>query len=353
MTLQTIRLSAIEGIGGDEPAGRRLGPYVVLEKLGSGASANVYRARHHLIGLERALKVPRPPACGWPEQRDRFLREARVAARLRHPNVVSVYDCGGATDGAPYIVMEYVAGRSLASRLRDGVPAPAETLRIAAQLAAALDHAHALGIVHRDVKPANVLLGSDGVVRLGDFGIAHLELEPGEPSGAAAPGDSWAGLGTPAYMAPEQRLAQRDGLGPHTDVYGLAVVLYEMMTGRTPYGDRGVEPDGDLRAGPPSPRAVNPYLPPAVDRIVALGLSRDARLRPSSAGVLVAELRAALDGASVEPRPTPRSAGAPEAAGGDDTPTVGPPLERRPATGPPASRRRGRMAALLARRSSQ
>lgn len=347
MTRQMIRLSAIEGIGADEPAGRRLGPYVILEKLGCGASADVYRARHHLIGLDRALKVLRAPACGWPEQRDRFLREARVAARLRHPNVVSVHDCSG-TAGAPYIVMEYVAGRSLASRLRDGVPTPAETLRVAAQLAAALDHAHAHGIVHRDVKPANVLLGSDGVVRLGDFGIAHLE--PGDASRPAMPGDSWAGLGTPAYMAPEQRLAQRDGLGPHTDVYGLAVVLYEMMTGRTPYGDTGAGLDGDVRDGPPSPRAVNPYLPPAVDRIVALGLARDARLRPSSAGALVAELRAALDGASVE-RP-PASASEPEADGADDDPTADPPVQRLHTHEPPASRR-GPMAALLARRSGR
>src|ERR1051326_2874188 len=113
---QTIRFSAIEGIGtvpapSDLPSGpagdRRLGPYLLLETLGSGASATGFRARPGIIGVERALKVLRPPVCAWPEQRDRFLREARVAAGLRHPNIVTVHDCGCAADGTPFIVMEY------------------------------------------------------------------------------------------------------------------------------------------------------------------------------------------------------------------------------------------------------
>ncbi|HEY4025121.1 MAG TPA: serine/threonine-protein kinase, partial [Candidatus Dormibacteraeota bacterium] len=223
-------------------------------------------------------------------RRDQLLREARVAARLRHRNVVAVHDCGIATDGTPYIVMEYVVGPSLAERLRRGVPAPAETLHVAEQLAAALDHAHALAVVHRDVKPANVLLGDDGVVRLGDFGIAQAGLEPES-------GELWAGLGTPAYMAPEQALGQR--CGARTDVYGLAAVLYEMLTGRTPHGEGGVASSG-LPGAAPAPRAVNPYLPVAVDAVLARGLARDPARRPASAGRLVAALAAAV-------RETPRS----------------------------------------------
>src|SRR5437868_6695482 len=139
MTLDVVRLSAIVGIGSGAVVGRRLGPYRLLEKGATGAHAAVYRARHELMGVERAVKVPRPGAA-WPEQGERFLSEARVAARLRHPNVDSVHDCGRAPDGTPYIVMELVPGRTLAQRLADGVPSAAETLRVAEQVARALDH---------------------------------------------------------------------------------------------------------------------------------------------------------------------------------------------------------------------
>ncbi|HSR23884.1 MAG TPA: serine/threonine-protein kinase, partial [Candidatus Eisenbacteria bacterium] len=228
MAIELVRLSAILEIGGGAAGGAPasgcvLGPYRLLDQLGAGAYATVYRAVHELMGIERAVKVLRPRAAGGGTLRVQFLREARVAARLRHPNVVGVHDCGIADDGTPYIAMEYVAGRSLAARLREGLPPAAETLHVAAQLASALDHAHGMGVVHRDVKPANVLLGDDGVVRLVDFGIAQAGREPGEP---------WAGLGTPAYMAPEQRLGRR--AGAHTDVYSLAVVLHELLTGRAP-----------------------------------------------------------------------------------------------------------------------
>src|SRR5262249_32885227 len=158
---------------------------------------------------------------------------------------VAVHDCGIAPDGTPYIVMELVAGHSLADRLRDGVPPPAETLRVARHVAAALDHAHGLAVVHRDVKPANVLLGDDGAARLADFGIAQAGGEPAGP-------EPWAGLGTPAYMAPEQRLGLR--ATPRTDVYALAVVVHEMLTGCTP-GARS-------------------YLPAPVEDVLAAGLER-------------------------------------------------------------------------------
>jgi eukaryotic-like serine/threonine-protein kinase len=280
MALQTVSLSAIEGIGGGQAADL-LGPYRLLDRVGAGAYAAVYRARHEVMDVERAIKMLRPRAAA---QRDQLLREARVAARLRHPNVVGVLDCGVAPDGTPYIVMEYVAGRSLADRLRDGVPGPAETLHVAQQIAAALDHAHGLGVVHRDVKPANVLLGDDGAVRLTDFGIAQAGAEPER-------GEPWAGLGTPAYMAPEQRLGQR--AGARTDVYALAVVLHEMLTGRTP------------RDAPAS--TVNPYLPAAVDRVLASALAHDPGRRPSSAGRLVGALAVALGVAPAPPRaPGPR-----------------------------------------------
>src|SRR2546429_2635668 len=210
MTTDVVRLSAIVGIGVAPKVGRWIGPYRLLERLGAGAHAAVYRARHELLGVERAIKVPRAEV-GWPERGERFLGEARVAARLRHPNIVSVHDCGRAPDGTPYIVMELVAGRTLAARLADGVPSAEETLRVAEQVARALDHAHRAGVVHRDVKPGNVLLARDGGVCLGDFGIAHLTAEP--PGWAAG---GWAGAGTPAYMAPQARPAPVAMLSPST-----------------------------------------------------------------------------------------------------------------------------------------
>lgn len=287
MALDAISLAAVTSISLNGLAGSRLGHYRLLERIGAGAYAAVYRAIHEVMGVERAVKVLRPQAASWPGQPAQFLREARVAARLRHPNVVAVYDCGTAADGTPYLVMEYVGGRSLAERLRGGVPPPAETLHIASQLATALDYAHSLGVVHRDVKPANVLLSADGRVGLGDFGIARLGTEPdGDEPGA--------GLGTHAYMAPEQYGGQRGGQGPQTDVYALAVVLYEMLTGRTPDAAGGAGASSGPEQDPQPPSVVNPYLPEAVDGSLAGGLARNPCRRPTSAGALVAQLAAAL-----------------------------------------------------------
>lgn len=344
MALCMVPLAAMASICGDRPLGSRLGPYRLLEAVGAGAYATVYRGVHEVMGVERAIKVLRSPAAWSQDEQDRFLWEARVAARLRHPNVVSVFDCATTPDGTPYIVMEYVPGGSLADRLREGVPPADETLRIAGQVAAALDHAHGRGVVHRDVKPANVLLGSDGSVRLADFGIACL----GSGSGADRP---WAGLGTPAYMAPEQHLSQGAGQGAHTDVYGLAVLLFEMLTGRTPCGHRMDRPADCLIHPTPHPRAVNPYLPEAVDRSLASGLARDPGQRPATAGALVAGLATAL-GELTPPGDAagsrPQVPAACNAACDAERPTASPPLPREvppPCEAPPTRRWR-----LLGRR---
>jgi eukaryotic-like serine/threonine-protein kinase len=294
MAVAAVSLTAMTGISFG-PLGGQLGPYRLLERIGEGAYATVYRALHEVMGVERAVKMSRPlassgirPPTAGLEPLARFFREARVVARLNHRNVIGVYDCGTTREGVPYLVMEYVAGTSLADRMRAGVPPPAETLHIASQLAAALDYVHQRGVVHRDVKPANVILGEEGRVCLGDFGIAYFGAEPDAD-------EPWAGLGTPTYMAPEQCSGERSGQGPHTDIYALAVMLYEMLTGRTPVADGR----GALDYVPPPPGAVNPYLPEAVNHTISSGMARDPSLRPVSAGALVADLSAAL----IQPSP--------------------------------------------------
>ena len=295
MASDTLRLSAIVDIGsgshgpvGHDLVGRRLGPYLLVEKVGAGSYAAVYRAWHEIMEVDRAVKVLHRPVTDWLEQRARLSHEARVAASIRHANVVAVHDCGIEPDGTAYIVMEYVAGRSLAVRLRHGVPPPAETVRVAAQVAAALDHAHAAGVIHRDVKPANILLGRDGGARLGDFGIAHTcwRADPVSPG---------AGLGTPAYMSPEQCRDGLDATDLRTDVYSFAAVLYEMLTGQPPLGrGRGAVErhlDGET---PAPPSTVNPMLPARVDRVLARGLARDRLDRCPSAGLLADQLAASL-----------------------------------------------------------
>jgi serine/threonine protein kinase len=299
MASDTLRLSAIVEIGarsrgpsGPDLVGRRLGPYLLVERIGAGAYAAVYRAWHEIMEVDRAVKVlHRPlqhPGADWLEQRARLSHEARVAASMRHANVVAVHDCGIEPDGTAYLVMEYVAGRSLAARLREGVPPPEETVRVAAQVAAALDHAHAMGVIHRDVKPANILLTRDGTARLGDFGIAHTCCVRDDVSSGAA-------LGTPAYMSPEQCGGNLAAMDLRSDVYSFAAVLYEMLTGCPPLGrGRGAverHRDGET---PPPPSAVNPNLGPRVDRVLARGLARDRLDRCPSAGLLSDQLAAAL-----------------------------------------------------------
>ncbi len=277
-------------------AGRRLGPYLLGERICAGAHAVVHVGRHQMMGVERAVKVLRRPVAVASVDRDRFVREAAIAAGLRHPNVVSLYDCGVETDGTAYLVMEYVPGRSLAQRLHEGVPPAPEVVDVARQVAAALDHAHRQGVVHRDVKPANVLLGQDGTVRLGDFGIALAGPDLEAPADRREAEDSPLAQGTPAYMSPEQ-CAGRHPLDGRSDVYSLAVVLYEMLTGRTPYGHGSAAIAGHLDGRPPVARQVNPYLPEAVDRVLARGLALDPAQRYPTAGCLVGALASALGGA--------------------------------------------------------
>ena len=206
--------------------GMALGPYRVMERIGRGGMATVHRAYHP--GLDRyvAIKVLPDFFAEDPEYRERFQQEARSVARLKHPNILEVFDFGY-EGGLAYLVLELVEGGTLSDRV--GTPMDLrQAVHTLEQLAGALDHAHANGILHRDIKPSNILLHKDGTPVLADFGLARMagSMRRLTSSGTV--------MGTPEYMSPEQ--AADETIGPASDIYSFAVVAYEMLTGRVPFG---------------------------------------------------------------------------------------------------------------------
>jgi len=260
----------------------QLGRYRLEQPLGRGGMAVVYRGRDEELGRAIAVKLLADHLADDEEVRRRFLREARLAAGLNHPNVVSVYDLGE-RDGCPFIVMEFVEGETLADLLaREGRLEPRRAVELALQACAGLENAHRSGLVHRDVKPANLLLRSDGTLKVADFGIAR--------AADAATQLTQAGtiLGTAAYLAPEQ--ADGGEVTAAADVYGLGAVLYEALAGQPPYQAKSIaELVLRQQRGEIEPlRGVSRGLEAAVLR----ALERDPERRQSSAGALARELAA-------------------------------------------------------------
>jgi serine/threonine-protein kinase len=261
------------------------GRYRVDSVLGEGGMGCVYLARDAELDRPVAIKVLDERYARDPEFYERFLREARLAARLSHPNVVRVYDTSPEGE-RPFIVMEYVDGWTLAEELRrQDRLAPAEAVGVVRQVCAGLQHAHEEGLVHRDVKPANLLLRRDGVVKIVDFGIARAA----EATRLTEIGTI---LGTAAYLAPEQAAGQE--VTAAADVYSVGVVLYELLTGRTPYAATSLPAlVAAQQAGEVEPaRALAPAVSPELEAVVLACLARDPAARPESA----AELSVLLDG---------------------------------------------------------
>jgi TolA-binding protein len=283
------------------------GRYRVLTHLGSGGMASVLLCQDERLG--RLVAVKRLHADSPADVEKRFLREARVGASLNHPNLVSVYDTATDRDGV-LIVMEYVEGEALSWTLKRGPLRPERVARMVRDLGAALDYAHEHRVVHRDVKPGNVLLRKDGVTKLVDLGIATAsDLSRITSSGMV--------LGTAAYMAPEQ--LEGGETRPATDVYGLAAVAYEALTGRRPRpGRTPMEVAHQIAtAPPPDLRELWPDAPPAAAELLERGMARDPAERPS-AGELAAKLTPALtqsrrraDPAAVPTRVAPGTGAAP------------------------------------------
>ncbi len=270
----------------DTLIGQTLGQYQIVEQIGKGGMATVFKA--YQPGLDRYVAIKILPAYYAHEEgfSERFVREAKAIARLDHPHILPVHDFGQ-SDGLSYIVMKYVAGGTLKDRL--GRPlTPQGALAILKQIAAALDHAHELGILHRDVKPGNILIDEKGWVYLSDFGLAKMVEGSVQLTGTGT------GVGTPAYMSPEQ--GQGLSVDERTDVYSLGIILYEMLTGRVPY--EAETPMGvvvkHITSPLPLPRSINPTIPEPVERVILKALAKDPRDRFARAGQLVSALEAAV-----------------------------------------------------------
>jgi tetratricopeptide (TPR) repeat protein len=275
-----------------------LGHYAIEEEVGRGGMGVVYRARDRALGRLVALKVLRAGPTDV-RARDRFLREARAAGRVEHDHIVRVYATSDPSDAVPYLAMEYLAGASLATRLRTcGRLAPREAALVAAQVADGLAAAHAAGLVHRDVKPDNILFDpATGRAKIGDFGLARLAAEAAHLTGEGSV------AGTPAYLSPEQTRSDRE-IGPFADVYALGVTLYECLAGEPPF--RGTPHriiQQILDDDPRPPRAINEAVPRDMETICLKAMAKEPAHRYTGAAELAADLRRWLAGEPIRARP--------------------------------------------------
>jgi len=278
------------------------GRYRILGELGRGATGTVYRAHDPVIEREVAIKTLNSNLAEnvIGEVRSRFLREAKSAGKLNHPNIVTIFDVGE-QDGVAYIAMELLEGRTLRQILGESARLPFHTVaNLVAQIADALDRAQQLGIVHRDVKPANVIVSASGQVKLTDFGVAHVPSSTMTQTGTL--------IGSPRYMSPEQVLGL--AIDPRSDIFSLGVVLYEMLSGRAPFvrpGDSTIIPlVNRIAAEPHLPvTQVEPSVPVAFEVILSRALAKKPRDRYQRAGEMASDLRnlRSLEPSGVAPAP--------------------------------------------------
>ena len=283
------------------------GRYRLVRRIATGGMGEVWEADDTVLGRRVALKVLVAELAADKRATRRFVREARATARLTHPNVARVYDFGR-DGGAPFLVMELLQGETLADRLAAGPLPPAEAARIAASVADALDAAHQLGIVHRDVKPANVMLTPAGDVKVMDFGIAAAADETHSTTGSGL-------YATVAYVSPE-RVAGEPAT-PASDVYSLGAVLYELLCGRPPFAARtpALVARAHLHDPPPPVRQLAPWVPPRLAEATEAALAKDPARRPSSAAAFAARLRSAARLPAAPPAAGPRPADGPRSGG--------------------------------------
>ena len=296
------------------------GRYRLVRRIATGGMGEVWQADDTVLGRRVALKLLVEELAADDRATRRFVREARATARLAHPNVARVFDFGR-QGGAPFLVMELLEGETLAARLASGPLGPAEAARVAAAVADALEAAHGRGIVHRDVKPSNVMLTRDGEVKVLDFGIAAAADETHSTTGSGL-------YATVAYVSPE-RVAGEPAT-PASDVYSLGAVLYELLCGRPPFSGRSpaLVARAHLHDQPVPVRQLAPWVPARLAEACQAALAKDPARRPSSAASLAIRLRAAVAAPAV-----------PEEAGPAATVRVG--------TGGPVWRRHRRRVTVL------
>lgn len=267
------------------------GRYRIDGLIGVGGMGSVYSATRLLIGDVVAIKILHTERMDA-NSSERFRREAQAAARLKHPNAVSIYDFGISTDGLQYLVMEFLEGESLRERTKHGPLDFTETAEITSQVCAALDEAHRRHIIHRDIKPDNIILcptPSGLRVKVLDFGIAKLRDET-----ASHITQTGSVMGTPHYMSPEQCLGEE--LDSRADIYSVGIVLYEMLCGRVPFNSpiSTAVVVQHVSQPPPSLRSINPAVPPGIEAVVLHAIEKSRDARPVTAGALAHELTAAL-----------------------------------------------------------
>ena len=278
-------------------AGEKIGRYQLVEQIGQGGITAVYVATDTAFHRQVVLKVLHPHLAQNVEFKERFRREIDTLARLQHPNIVTLYDMGE-TDALTYLVTEYMDGGSLADAISRAVRQGSQVemdygLQIILQTANGLMHAHSQNVIHRDVKPSNILLSSSGRAAIGDFGVALYQGQ----STQTAIGTT---LGTPLYMAPEQ--VRAEAADARTDVYALGVVLFEVLTGKRPFTGNGPMAIivKVIQEPPPSPRQFNPLVTPALEAVVIKALAKN----PDDRFQTMADFHAALDAASRNLTPT-------------------------------------------------
>ena len=288
------------------PLGERMGPYTVMELLGAGGMGEVYKAHDQRLDRHVAIKFLSHRIAEDAASLERFTQEARAASALNHPNICTVHDVGD-HQGRPYLVMELLEGQSLKDRLASSPLAVQELASIARQVCAALQAAHDKGIVHRDVKPANIFITHGDQVKVLDFGLAKRGVEVTSLTPEARARDvtlsaSGAIMGTLAYMSPEQAVGE--SVDARTDVFSLGVVLYETATRRRPF--RGKTPAGILGSilteSPAKPSSVNAEVPAKLDRVILKALEKDPANRYQSAAELSADFAQWQDSARVRSR---------------------------------------------------